>query len=359
MSFYNPFTAEEKFWLRPLTFLGDTAEDTAPAILSSHICLARNIQPFPFPQAATVEQMLLIVDEITDTLAKIAPEQPFWSIPSAGLDEIDRQILRERKIIQQEFLHCGAGAHLIARPNACVSFQINCEDHLHILTHHAGLKLKEVYEEATQWEKQLSDNLPFAFDEKFGFLTAAPEKAGTALQASILLHLPGLVLSERLSPIVNGLKKLHYKIRGLYGDNNDNRGNMFLLTNTITMGIPEEETIIELEHLAKEINDYERDARLQLLEKQRALLLDKVGRAYGLVRYAHLLSVDEMLLALSKLRLGVDLKLFESIGVDTISNLFLWGLPAHLQKNGADSNNGFGLDFTRAQRFRMRMADLK
>ncbi|MCB8599959.1 ATP--guanido phosphotransferase, partial [Blautia sp. DFI.9.9] len=68
---------------------------------------------------------------------------------------------------------------------------------------------------------------------------------GTGLRASVMLHLPGLTLTGRITPILKELRKLGYTIRGRYGEGSDAAGRLFQLSNQRTLGSHETQLLTD------------------------------------------------------------------------------------------------------------------
>src|SRR4029077_21206624 len=136
-------------------------------------------------------------------------------------------------------------------------------------------------------DTMLESQLDFAFDEELGYLTACPTNVGTGMRASAMVHLPGLVLSEQINQVVNSVNKIGLAVRGLCGEGTEAMGNLFQISNQTTLGEKEEEIINRLSKVIETIIEKEHDARQILLQKKPNTLCDQIGRAYGVLTYAH------------------------------------------------------------------------
>ena len=163
-------------------------------------------------------------------------------------------------------------------------------------------------------------------------MTACPTNVGTGMRASVMLHLPGLVLMNEINPVVKGMSKIGLAVRGLWGEGTEAIGNMFQISNQITLGEKEEEIIANIEQIVLEIIEHEKNARVRLVDKKDSIVRDHVGRAFGILAYAHILTSKEALDLLSGLRLGIDMGILKSIDRRSIDELLLLTQPGHLQK---------------------------
>ena len=318
---------------RPVTFLNESAPDTQIAI-STRIRLARNLAEHRFPSTATDEELTAICDTVTAAAKKTTPfsKRNAMCFTPSELDEIDRSILLERRLASPEFFTALSGRRILVCPQEACSLMINEEDHLRLQVIRPGLQLHKTWQEINKLDDQLGTELDFAFDDQFGFLTSCPTNVGTGLRASVMLHLPALVLTGQMEPTLKGLSKLRIEVRGVYGELSDKSGNLFQISNQVTLGESESRIIDALELIVKQIIDCELRTRKKLLQSDYNPLLDQIGRAYGRLRYCYTLSEKEALDSLSGLRLGVDLGLFKDVNIAMVNEMFTGIMCGHLQK---------------------------
>ncbi|MDD4818247.1 MAG: protein arginine kinase [Victivallaceae bacterium] len=340
----NPLIAELP--AQPVGWLADSGPDEDIAI-SSRIRLARNLAGRPFPVHATDEELSAVADRVITAAAGIT-EKPWWRIDICELDGTDRMILFERRLVSRELFKRPAGAHLLMEPDEQTGIMVNEEDHIRLQSLLPGLQLAEAYEKIDRVDCVLAEKLDIAYDDKLGFLTSCPTNLGTAMRASVMLHLPALVLENRIAGAVQGIGQLGLTVRGIFGEGSDNRGNLFQISNQSTLGESEPEIIDRLGRVIAKLIDHEKNARRRLLDSRMNFLLDKIGRAYGCLRNAYILSAGEALNALSLLRLGVDLKMFDHVSIHTVNNLFVRINPAHLSKLGPPATDPGNIDAARA-----------
>jgi protein arginine kinase len=204
-------------------------------------------------------------------------------------------------------------------------------------------------------DSALEKKLDFAFDNELGYLTACPTNLGTGIRVSAMLHLPGLVLAEQINPIIQSVNKLGLAVRGLYGEGTEALGNVFQVSNQMTLGEGELAIVERLEKVLSQIIEHEENARQTLLEKKPKVMFNHIGRAYGILANAHSISSKETMNLLSLLRLGVDMELFPGAQRSLVDELFLITQPAHLQKQISDKLSAEERDLIRADMVRERL----
>lgn len=303
-------------------------------VISSRIRLARNLRNLPFPGWARKNERAVILETIRSHVESI-PEME--SAPDTqllqDLTALDKQVLVERHLISREHAAKGAGSAVILNQRQSLSIMINEEDHLRIQAIFSGLQLDTAFEFINKVDSGLEQVLDFAFHNQFGYLTACPTNLGTGMRASAMVHLPALVLSEQITQVVQAVNKIGLAVRGLYGEGTEAMGNLFQVSNQVTLGESEEEILARLTKVIQKIIQHEYDARKVLLQKRPVMLLDQIGRAYGVLANAYSMTSKEALSYLSFLRLGVDLDIFPEEVRLSIDELFMETQPAHLQKN--------------------------
>jgi len=303
-------------------------------VLSTRIRLARNLQGTAFTPRARDEDRERILRDVVDAArgTKALADAALFRIET--LERSDRQLLYERHLISRELAGLDAGTAV--RPGSAlvvsgaVGLMINEEDHLRMQSLHSGFGIQGAYATLERLDSELGARLAFAFHPEFGYLTACPTNAGTGLRASVLIHLPGLVLTKEIAKVLQGLSQVGLTFRGLYGEGSEVVGNFFQLSNQTTLGKSEEELLDHLGKIVRQVIEYEEQARRVLLRDAPAVIEDKVWRAYGLLRYARSLSFEETMNLLSGVRLGVGLNLIPDLGVYTLNKLMIYTQPAHL-----------------------------
>jgi protein arginine kinase len=232
---------------------------------------------------------------------------------------------------------------------------INEEDHLRMQALRPGLQLKQAWVAIDQVDSDLEKRLDYAFNPDMGYLTACPTNLGTGIRVSAMLHLPGLVLSEQINQIIQSVNKLGLAVRGLYGEGTEALGNVFQVSNQMTLGETETDIVERLNKVLLQIIEHEENARVLLLEKKPKMVFNHIGRAYGILANAHSISSKETMNLLSLMRLGVDLGHFPKVERWLIDDLFIVTQPAHLQKQFSEKLAAEERDLLRADMVRERL----
>lgn len=327
-------------------------------VLSSRVRLARNLQSFAFPGTAKKNQRQKILDSVRPAVEVLKVMGGAFSTSMDSLSALDKTTLVERHLISREHAARNVGSGLVLNKEETLCVMINEEDHLRIQALLPGLQIKQAWKAVDAVDTQLEKALDYAFSSRFGFLTACPTNLGTAIRVSAMLHLPGLVLSEQINPIIQSVNKLTLAVRGLYGEGTEALGNIFQVSNQMTLGETEGSIVERLEKVVKQIIEHESNARETLLERSPKTVYNHIGRAYGVLANAHNISSKEAMNMLSFLRLGLELGYFPGIESCVVDELFLLTQPAHLQRLHAGKLNGEERDLLRADLLRQRLKDV-
>jgi protein arginine kinase len=306
-------------------------------VLSTRVRLARNLQGFRFglratePDRRSVLHLTREAAEATESLREGA------AIALPGLDATQRQLLLERHLVSRELIEGSGGrppshAALILGDRDGVSVMVNEEDHLRLQSLVSGFRLRDAWGQVDRLDEDLGARLPYAFHTEFGYLTSCPTNVGTGLRASVLMHLPGLVLTQEIGKVLQGISQVGLTFRGLYGEGSEVVGNFFQISNQTTLGKTEEDLVDHLQRIVQQVVQYEMQARNVLLRDAPTVIEDKVWRAYGLLRHARCVSFDEVMNLLSGVRLGVGLNLLPGLGVYALNRIMIFTQAAHLEQ---------------------------
>ncbi len=301
-------------------------------VVSSRVRLARNLSKTPFPGWASEDAREGVWKSLQPVLEGLEFFKDGLTVPMADTDELDKHILFERHLISRELAEKGRGSAVVVSTDENLAIMINEEDHLRLQAIRPGMDLRQTWQNINAVDDQIEQKMAYAFSARLGYLTACPTNVGTGMRASVMLHVPGLVLMNEINPIVKGMGKIGLAVRGLWGEGTEATGNMFQVSNQISLGEKEENIISNLEQIVLEIVEHEKNARGRLLDRKDAVLRDHVGRAYGILAHAHILTSREALDLLSGLRLGIDVGLLKSMNRQVIDELLLLTQPGHLQK---------------------------
>lgn len=321
----------------------------ADIVISSRVRLARNLRGFPFPSLASDEQRERVLKMIEKILQKERERfSNFKLIKMESLSPINRQVLVEKHLISPLLAKETRFSALALREDEVLSIMINEEDHLRIQCLLPGLQLEKAWQEVSLFDDYLEENLDYAFNEELGYLTACPTNVGTGLRASVMLHLPALVITQQINRILSAVNQVGLAVRGLYGEGTEVVGSLFQISNQITLGLSEEEIWHNLYSVTMQLISQEKRAREQLLNEGREKLADRAGRALGIIKYARLLDSQEAMQLLSDVRLGLDLGLIEGISVRVLNELLVLTRPGCLQYLKGTKLGAYERDLERA-----------
>ncbi len=280
-------------------YLGTGAQNDV--VINTSIHLARNLKTCPFPARLNLPEKLK-VNSIIKEAADSVQDYTFNYAEMKTLSQAEVVSLAERHLVSPEFASSRDGRALLLTEDESVSIMLNEEDHIRLQVMYAGFALDEAYRTASVIEKELSSKLDFAFDERLGYLTQDPTALGTGMKASVVLHLPALVSTSQITKLITTVSKLGLSLRGSYGEGAAAKGDLFRLSNTITLGISERAAIENLKSIALQIAAQERSAREELFKAP--VTEDRIYRAYGVLKYARLIDTSEFMDLISLVRLG-------------------------------------------------------
>jgi len=306
----------------------------ADIVLSSRIRLARNLEEYKFPTLFTGEEALKIVHEVGEALKHYPgmKNNPLELLLMNELQPLQRRVLVEKHLISP-LLAEGAnyGAAFLSE-NEDISIMINEEDHIRIQCLASGLQLKETLVKANEIDDVIEEKVQYAFDEKIGYLTSCPTNVGTGLRASVMVHLPALVMTHQMNQIVPAINQLGLVVRGIYGEGSQSEGNLFQISNQLTLGKSEEEIVDDLISVVFQIIDQERSAREALVKTNKIQLEDKIFRSYGVLATSRIIESKEAAQCLSDVRLGIDLGYINNISKRILNELMIMTQPGFLQQ---------------------------
>jgi protein arginine kinase len=326
-------------------------------VMSSRVRLARNIKGAAFPGWAKKPQRIETLQAVLPAIQHLPQMADSFAAAMDDFSALDKQILVERHLISREHAARSAGSGLVLNRDETLSVMINEEDHLRMQSLRPGLQIKQTWQTIDAVDSELEKQLDYAFSNELGYLTACPTNLGTGIRVSAMLHLPGLVLDEQINPIIQSVNKLGLAVRGLYGEGTEALGNVFQVSNQMTLGEAEASIVERLEKVLAQIIEHEENARARLLEKKpkQKMLFNHIGRAYGILANSHSISSKETMNLLSLMRLGIDLEMFSGTDRALVDELFILTQPGHLQKQHTEKLSTEERDFLRADMLRDRL----
>lgn len=333
----------------------------ADIVISSRVRVARNLAGIPFPHILNTEKSEEVIQAVRLAIENKEALEMIGNLELSGLSElshVERQILVDKHLISPDLLNNFQSKAVALRDDEVVSIMVNEEDHLRIQCLLPGLQLKEAWEIINKVDDGLEKTMDYAFSEKLGYLTSCPTNVGTGMRASVMLHLPGLKLTKQLNGVLDAIGKIGLTVRGLYGEGTEALGDLFQISNQITLGQSEEEIINNLVSTTRQILAQEQAARRALYQGRREVIEDRVYRAYGILKYARILSSEETMRLFSDLRLGMELKIVSEINAKLLNELMVKIRPAFLIKMAGQELSTYKRDVFRAELIRQEFENL-
>jgi protein arginine kinase len=301
-------------------------------IISSRIRLARNLEGRKFLCRASESEKAEIERYLHEGLADLPMRDATYYFRLHELDSTDRLLLVERHLVSKEHASGSGPRGVFVSQNECAAVMTNEEDHLRIQVLHPGLQLEQTWLEINDLDTEIEKRVNYAFSPRFGYLTCCPTNVGTGMRASVMLHLPALVMTKQITKVFDSVSKIGLTVRGLYGEGTYASGDFYQISNQLTLGKTEMAIVENIGSVVPQIVRYERTVRDTLLAQSKALLEDRVWRAYGLLEKARVISSEETLDLLSAVRLGVNVGIIDNLDIGLVNVLLIMTQPAHLQK---------------------------
>jgi protein arginine kinase len=324
-------------------------------VLSSRVRLARNLQEYKFPTLATNEEAAEIIQTLEEMVQSKRFSQPFEILKMNELQSLQKRVLVEKHLISPHLAEDSPHGAVLLSENEEVSIMINEEDHLRIQCLFPGLQLVEALQLANQMDDFLEQYVMFAFDEKHGYLTSCPTNVGTGLRASVMMHLPGLILTQQMSRIIPAINQLGLVVRGIYGEGSEALGNIFQISNQITLGKSEDDIVADLISVVSQLISQERNAREALAKTSNIQLEDRVFRSFGILSNCRIIESKEAARCLSDVRLGIDMGFINGISKNILNELMILTQPGFLQQFAGGALRPNERDIRRATLIRERL----
>lgn len=278
-------------------YLGEGEQ--SDVVISTRIRLARNLADYPFPARLDTKSRITVNERIRDAVPQAAN---LHYIEMKTLTQSQIVSMAERHLISPEFASSSDGRALMLSDSEEISIMLNEEDHIRLQVMKPGLALSEAYTLADRLDTAINERVTFAFDERLGYLTQCPTNLGTGMRASVMLHLPALTALNRIQPLAATVSKLGLTIRGAYGEGSAPMGDLYQLSNQVTLGISEKAAIENLKTIVLQLAAQERAARTEFLKDLETE--DMIYRAYGILKSARLLNTKEFMQLISRVRMG-------------------------------------------------------
>jgi protein arginine kinase len=330
-------------------------------VISSRVRLARNIKEYPFPIKMTVSQGKDVIDRVRDALLNSRNFEnenlSFFNFKEIGT--IEKQALVEEHLISPELAEKQTDCGAIISKNEDISIMINEEDHLRIQSILPGMQIDKAGEICAKIDETLEKKIEFAFSKNYGYLSCCPTNIGTGMRASFMLHLPALTLTGHIRSILEACGKLGIAVRGLYGEHSEAIGNMFQISNQVTLGQREEEILAGITNIATQVIEQERVVRKDLYKQNSLRIEDRIFRSLGILLGARIISAEESLKLLSDVRLGVSMGIIKNISMKILNEIMIIIQPALLQKRVGSPLSPDERDIKRAEIIRNKLGRME
>ncbi|MBD7939242.1 MULTISPECIES: protein arginine kinase [Cytobacillus] len=326
-------------------------------VLSSRIRLARNIKQVNFPTIFSHDEAKRVIDIIKARMEKSTFDTygDFSLLQMDDLQPLQKRVLMEKHLISPHLAENASHGACLLTENEEVSIMLNEEDHIRIQCLFPGFQLSEALEVANQIDDWLETEIDYAYDEQVGYLTSCPTNVGTGLRASVMMHLPGLVLTHQMNRIIPAINQLGLVVRGIYGEGSEALGNIFQVSNQITLGKSEEDIAEDLKSVVEQLISQERSAREALAKTSNIQLEDRVFRSYGILSNSRIIESKEAARCLSDVRLGIDMDYLQGISKNILNELMVLTQPGFLQQYAGGPLRPFERDIRRASLIRERL----
>ncbi len=319
----------------------------ADTVISSRVRLARNINGYPFASKLDAAGANEIIEKVSAPLETAG----FRRINFSGLSPVMATSYVERHYVSPEFATKETPHALLLQETGGLAVMVCEEDHLRIQSILPGLSLEEAYKNASRVEKRLDEEFDFAYSERLGYLTHCPTNLGTGMRASVMMFLPALSHGGYMNSLATQLQKIGLTVRGLFGEGSGSAGCMYQISNQITLGITEEESLRKLSDAITQITESERKARKAITGEALERLTDRVLRAEGILKYAYRMSSAEFIKLFSEVRFGIALGIVSDISYEQLGTLLVEAMPATLTLSCENTPKGEGArDRLRAQK---------
>lgn len=299
-------------------------------VVSTRVRLARNLLKYPFPNAMDSETKKSAREDIENSImnSNSTLSKDFKIYHMDEIDEVLKKRLAEEHLISPDLLK-KKEASVLVNADESMSVMIMEEDHLRMQVILGGFKLDEAYETASKVDDVIDENVQYAFDADFGYLTSCPTNTGTGLRASVMMHLPALTMTNSIQRIAASASGLGIAVRGMYGEGSKAYGALYQISNQVTLGISEKEIIEKVKNIVNQIEEHEKQARKRLLENNKDYIEDKLFRSYGTLRYARSVSSDEAKALISDVLMGKNMGIIETEA--NLMELMIMAEPAYIE----------------------------
>ncbi|MGE1115129.1 protein arginine kinase [Priestia megaterium] len=349
--------SQDLFFSQPVSSWMRQEASNSDIVLSSRIRLARNLTHYLFPTLFSKEHAVEVVRVFEQVFQK-SENTNQWNLHLLKMNELQplqKQVLVEKHLISPNLAEGDNNGACFLSEKEDLSIMVNEEDHLRIQCLFPGLQLSEALSTANKVDNWIEKYVDYAFDENRGYLTSCPTNVGTGLRASVMMHLPALVMTRQIHRIIPAINQLGLVVRGIYGEGSEALGNIFQISNQITLGKSEEDIVADLNSVVQQLITQEHSARDALFKTSHVELEDRVYRSYGVLANSRIIESKEASQCLSDVRLGIDLGYIKRLSQNILNELIIMTQPGFLQKYSGGPLKPQERDIKRATLIRERL----
>ncbi len=301
---------------------GDGPE--ADIVISTRARLARSLSSYPFPLRASGEDLSMVVREVRTACAGLAGDFPgLRAVSVSKLDSLQKSFLLDAHVASVEQLAAGEGRAVVLEPSATLSVMVNEEDHVRLQVVLSGLAPEEAWELADWVDDVLSTKLSYGFSTRYGYLAASVSNVGTGLRVSVMMHLAGMAAMRRLGGQLRAAHDLGVSVRGMFGEGSRSVGDLFQVSNEVTLGLSEREIVERVRSVASYILKEERGAREDLLVSEADRVLSQAARSLDALRGAASVKAEEAIALMSPIRLAAALGLTQGCSRTALNEILV------------------------------------
>ena len=138
---------------------------------------------------------------------------------------------------------------------------VNEEDQLRIISMQQGANIGEVFDRLSRAAQLIEQRANFSHNDHIGYITSCPTNLGTALRASVHIHLPELAKNwTRFEGIAD---EFGVQIRGSHGEHSDTSDGIFDISNRRRLGRSEKDLVQDMYNGVKAMITAELELRNQ------------------------------------------------------------------------------------------------
>lgn len=337
----------------------DVTNDTSN-IVYSRVRLSRNWEEYKFPCTLTDDEAREMILRLRQGFSDIDGQDGciYRYADLESMEKLDRVALRERRLLNRTLSEKTTPGGFICSEDEHISIVLNADDHIRLQVLSQGLSLKECYSAADTLDDYMSEKISYAFNDKYGYLTSYPTNVGTAMKASVVVHLPSLTMNKKFQEFLSDMGRFGTSVRGVYGRGNENYGDLYEVVSQKTLGITEQEILELVSNVAGQLSAQEKQFREASLSKHHLVREDEAYKSYGILKYARKLTIKEAMTYLSHVWAGIADGLLKPRDFVSIYNLMLDIQPANLQKRLSRPLGRSELEVERARYIKEKLPEL-